>query len=146
MRQQEGVSGNGADSRGILALLRDLAESGGDLAHNTARMVASESRVVLHRLAVRLGLYAAGILVAAAGLLLVLAGASLVLARLAGVEEWLALVVVGAVTLAAGVVFALRALRRLGEPDLAFPATLAEFREDIETLRGRRTGDPEEAP
>jgi hypothetical protein len=45
--------------------------------------------------------------------------------------------------LATGAFFAVRAVRRLGERDLAFPATLAEFEADIEVLRGRRgeTGD-----
>jgi hypothetical protein len=126
----------GADRRGVLALIRALADSGLDLLHNTARMAASEGRVVLHRLTVRLGILLAGLLVAAAGLLLALVGAALLLTRLSGVDDWLAFVLVGGAALAAGALLAVRAMARLSEPDLAFPATLEEFRADVEALRG----------
>lgn len=117
-----------------------------DLAHNTAQMAASEGRIVLHRLSVRFGLFVAGLCVAAIGLLLTLVGGAVVLARLAGVDEWLAFVVVGIVTLAAGAAFAVRAMRRLDAPDLAFEATLAEFKADIEMLRRARTERGEQSP
>ncbi len=130
----------GAEQRGIFALLRALVDSGVDLAHNTAQMAASEGRVVLQRVTVRFGLFIAGLFVAAIGLLLGLVGASLILARLAGIEEWLAFLIVGAVTFATGAIFAVRSMRRLSAPDLAFPATLAEFRADIETMRSGRDG------
>jgi len=134
------------DQRGVFALLRALADSSVDLAHNTAKMAASESRVILHRFAIRLGLFVAALLVSAVGLLLALIGAARLLAGVAGVDERLGFVVVGAVTLAAGAVFAVRAVRRLGERDLAFPATLAEFEADIEVLRGRRGESEEHTP
>lgn len=146
MQRTETTPQAGADRRGILALLRALADSGVDLAHNTAQMAASEGRVVLHRVTVRLGLFLAGLFVAAAGLLLGLVGAALLLARLADMDQWLAFVVMGAVTLAAGAAFAIRAMRRLSEPDLAFPATLAEFKADIETMRRGRGETGEETP
>ena len=101
-------------------------------------MAASEGRVVMQRVMVRLGLFVAGLFVAAMGLLLGLVGAALALARTTGMDEGLAFALVGAVTLAGGAVFAVRAMRRLSEPDLAFPATLAEFKADIETLRSAR--------
>jgi hypothetical protein len=129
----------------VTALLRVLLDSGLDLVHNTARMAASEGRVVLHRTAVRLGFFFAGLVVAAMGLLLVLGGASVVLARVAGMELWLALVLVGAATLAAGAAFAARAMDRLGEPDLAFPATLAEIEADIAALRSGNGDDAGDA-
>jgi hypothetical protein len=136
----------GADRRGVFALLRALVDSGLDLAHNTARMAASEGRLVLHRLAARLGLFVAGLLVAATGFLLGLVGAALVLARATGMDEWLAFVLVGAVTSAAGALLAVRAMRRLSEPDLAFPATLAEFEADVRTLRDGNRGAADGAP
>ena len=134
----------GAEQRGFLALLRALVDSGVDLAHNTARMAASEGRVVMQRVIVRLGIFVAALFVAAMGFLRALLGAALVLARIAGVDEWVALVAVGLVALAAGAALALRAVRLLGAPDLAFPATLAEFNTDIEMLRsGRAARDGE---
>lgn len=138
MQRTESSHLAGAEQRGIVALLRALADSGVDLAHNTARMAASEGRMVLQRAVLRLAMLVAALLVAAAGLTLGLFGASLLLARLTGMGEWLALMIVGAATLAAGVAAALRATRRLSAPDLAFPATLAEFNADVEMLRGSR--------
>ena len=128
----------GADQRGIFALVRALGDSGVDLAYNTLQMAASEGRIVLQRAAVRLGLLVAGLFVAAMGLLLALVGAALVLTHLAGVDAWLAFVLVGVVTLAAGTAFALRGMRRLSDPDLAFPATLSEFEADVAMLRAGR--------
>jgi hypothetical protein len=136
----------GAERRGVLALLRALVDSGADLARNTVRMAASEGRVVLHRAAMRLSLILVGLLVAAAGLLLVLVGAALALIRLAGVNDWLAFLAVGAVALAAGAAFAARALRRLTGPGLAFPATLAELKADVEALRGGFDGAGDGSP
>jgi membrane protein implicated in regulation of membrane protease activity len=125
----------------VLALIRALADSGVDLAHGTARMAASEGRIVLHRLTVRAGLLLAGLLAASTGLLLCLGGAALLLASASGMETWLALVLVGVLAASAGTAAALRAIRRLGEPDLAFPATLAELEADVEALRGGVAGD-----
>jgi uncharacterized membrane protein YqjE len=119
-------------------LLRALVDAGVDLAHNTARMAASEAHVVLFRLGTRLALFAAGLMVATVGLLLCLVAAALAVAQLTGVDRTLAFAAVGSVTLAGGAVFAIRAIRRLGEPDLAFPATLAELQADVEMLRSGR--------
>jgi hypothetical protein len=58
-------------------------------------------------------------------------------------DTWLAFLVMGALTLTAGAMYSVRAMRRLSAPDLAFPATLAEFDADVEMLRSRR-GDTEE--
>jgi hypothetical protein len=148
VQRNESAAGPGADRRGVPALLRALADSGMDLAHGAARMAASEGRIVLHRLTVRAGLLLAGLLAASTGLLLCLGGASILLARASGMEIWLALVLVGAVAAAAGTAVALHAVRRLGDPDLAFPATLAEFEADVEALRGEagEPGDRREAP
>jgi len=130
----------------VFALIRAMADSGLDLVHGTARMAASEGRIVLHRLTVRLGLFLAGLLVAATGLLLGLVGGSILLSRLAGIDQATVFVLAGIATLAAGAIVAVRASRRLGDPDLAFPATLAEFQADLEAFRRDRPGDGEEAP
>jgi hypothetical protein len=143
VQRTETARPEGADQRGIFALLRALADSGMDLAHNTARMAACEGRIVLHRVAVRLALFAAGLLVAASGLLLVLVAAALALARVAGIDAPLAFFIVGAVALAAGAAFAVRAMRRLSAPDLAFPATLAELTADVDALRSGRGESPD---
>jgi urea transporter len=136
----------GAERRGVLALLRALADSGLDLAGNTVRMAAAEGRIVLHRVATRLAFLLGSVLVAAAGFLLLLVGAALALIRLAGVNDWLAFLAVGAIALAAGTALAARALRRLSGPDLAFPATVAELRSDIEALRRPPGGNGDGAP
>lgn len=133
-----------ADQRGVFSLLRALADSAVDLAHNTVRMAASEGRIVLQRICARLGVLVAGLLIAATGLLLGLAGGAIVLARLAGIEQWMAFVLVGVVTLVAGAAIAARALQRLADSDLAFPATLAEFDADVTAFRSPRSA-PEEA-
>ncbi len=147
MQRNGSVPKAGADRRGLFALIRALADSGLDLAHGAVRMAASEGRIVLRRLAARLGLLLGGLLVAASGLVLLLGGLALLLARISGMEPWLALAIVGAATLGAGAVLAAGALRRLSEPDLAFPATLAELQADVDTLRGGRTcRGEEEAP
>jgi hypothetical protein len=146
VRPTETVRPADPGQRGLFALLREFADSSVDLAHNTAQMAASEWRVILHRFAIRLGLFVAALLVAAVGLLLVLVGAAHLLASVAGVDQWLGFVVVGAVTLATGAAFAVPVMRRLGERDLAFQATLAEFAEDIDVLRGRRGETEDDTP
>ena len=146
MERSETDRSTAPEQRGFFALLRDLIDSGVDLAHNTAQMAASEARIVLHRVMVRLGLFVAGLFVAAMGLLLVLVAASLVLARLTGMEPWAAFLIVGVVTLAAGALFAYRAMQRLSHADLAFPATLAEFKTDIEMMRAGRGESADESP
>ena len=142
MQKTESRSIDGADDRGFIALVRALVDSGLDIAHSTVRMAASEGRLVLQRVLVRLGYFVAGLFIAAMGLLLVLVGAAVVLSRVAGIEEWLGFVIVGVVTLAAGALFAARAMRRLSQADIAFPKTIAEFDEDFRMLRANR-GEPE---
>jgi uncharacterized membrane protein YqjE len=126
---------DGADRRGILALVRELIGAALELAHNTARLAACEARVVLRRLAARLAVFVVSLVVAAAGLLVVLAGAALLLEGLTGIPLWLSLVLVGGVVVVAGVVGAAWAVRRLGDRDLAFPGTLAEIDSDVESLK-----------
>lgn len=126
-----------AERRGLFTLLRVLAESGIDLAHNTARMAASEARIILWRLVVRMGLFVGGLLLAAVGLLVSLIGAALLLAEATGMPQWLAYVIVGVVIGIAGAVLAGRGMRQLDNPDLGFPATLAEFELDVQTLRSK---------
>jgi hypothetical protein len=143
MSREDTGSPTGADRRGVLALIRVLADSGLELLHGAARMATSEGRIILHRLSVRLGLYFAGLCVAAMGALLVLVGASFLLARAFGADPWVGLVVVGAAAGVAGSLAARRALRSLGAPDLAFQATLAELDADVAALRGGdATRDP----
>lgn len=126
-----------AEQRGLLTLLRALADSGIDLAHNTARMAASEAQIILRRLMVRFGLFIGGLLLAAVGLLISLVGAALVLAEATGLPEWLAYLLVGVVVGIAGAFLAARGFGKLGDPDLGFPATLAEFELDVKTLRSK---------
>jgi uncharacterized membrane protein YqjE len=121
--------------RGFFAQLHDLSVASADLAHNTARLAACEARVILRRVVARVGIFMAGLLVAAAGLMLVLGGVAAALES-AGLPRWAAFLVVGAVTMGAGAVCALRSLRRLGDRDLAFDRTLAELSADIDRLRG----------
>lgn len=124
---------------GILALLAELADSGIGLARNSVRMAASEMRVVLHRIAVQVGALLAGLLLAGVGLLLALGGVALVLSREFGIDLWAALAATGATTLTVGALVAARAVRRLGEQDVALPETLAEIDRDVEAIRAPRS-------
>jgi uncharacterized membrane protein YqjE len=122
---------------GVMSLLGDLAGAAVDLAQNTVELAACEARVVVRRLAVRAGFFFVGLVCACLGLLLVLGGAALLLVE-AGLPAWAAFMIVGVVVVALGAVTAVRAVKLLGDRDLAFPATLAEFRTDVETLRRSR--------
>jgi uncharacterized membrane protein YqjE len=122
---------------GVTALLGDLAGAALDIAHNTVQLVACESRLVVRRLAMRAGVFIVGLVFAAMGLLLVLVGGALLLAQAADLPPWAAIALVGVVVLAAGAIAAKSALHKLGEPDIAFPGTLAEFKKDVEALRRR---------
>lgn len=135
----------GAEQRGLFALLRALADSGLDLARNTARMAASEARIVLQRVVLRLCLLIAAVFISATGLLLVLVGGALVLAEQAGIEPWVAFVAVGALTVAVGAALVARAIAKLSAPDLAFPETLGEIEADLAMLRerGPSAGQPD---
>jgi hypothetical protein len=124
---------------GLVGSLGELAGAALDLAHNTAQMVACESRVVVRRLALRAGTFFVSLVFAAMGLLLVMSGLALLLASVAGLPVWAAILFVGAVSLTVGGLVARRALRRLGDPDIAFPETLEQFRADFDVIsRARR--------
>ena len=125
----------GTERRGVVALVRDLSGAVLELVHNTARLAACEARVIARRFAVRLAVFIVSLVVVAAGLLLALAGAAILLERVTGMPLWLSFVLVGTVVAAAGAVGAAWAVRRLADPDLAFPGTLAEIGADVESLK-----------
>lgn len=124
-----------AQAPGVTAILGDLAGAALDIAHNTVQLVACESRVVVRRLAMRAGVFIVGMVFATMGLLLVLVGGALLVSQAAAIPAWLAIAMVGVLVLAVGALVARRALHRLGDADIAFPGTLAEFKADVEALR-----------
>ena len=149
MQETENGHPKNAEQRGVFALLRSLGETGLDLVEGAAKMFASEGRIVLHRITVRLGIFVACVAAAASGFLLLLVGVAIGLSRVArsaGIDEWVALLVVGAVTLAVATVLAMRALRKVSDTDIGFPATLAELHSDIAAMRGRRPNGTDTAP
>jgi membrane protein implicated in regulation of membrane protease activity len=101
-------------------------------------MAGLEARQVLPRLGRRAALLVGASVVTATGLLLVLGGIVLVAERFLGLPKWAGALVVGLVTLGAGAAGIAAALRRLGDPDLAFPETLAELTKDAEALEDGR--------
>jgi hypothetical protein len=119
-------------------LAGDLTGAGLDLAHNTIQMAAAEARVVIRRLAVRVALFIVSLVFACLGLLLLLGGGALLLQQSTGMPYWLAMAIVGAAALGVGGFVAVRAMRHLDDPDLLFPATLAEFKLDVQALHGAR--------
>jgi uncharacterized membrane protein YqjE len=121
---------------GLFDALGELSGAGVDLAHNTVRLAACEARVIVRKLAMRVGLFFGFLVVATVGLLLMLQGVASLL-EMAGLPAWGAYLLVGAVTLGAGALLAVRMLKKLGDKDLAFPGTLAELDIDREYL-GRR--------
>jgi hypothetical protein len=116
----------------------ELAGAGLELVHNTAELAASEARVIVRRLVVRVSLLLSLLVIASTGLLLVLGGAAFLLVEVAQWPRWAAFGLVGLVTMAGAGFFALRAVKQLGNADLAFPRTLAEIKKDVEAFGATR--------
>ena len=125
-----------AEGGGAVAAFGELAGAALDLVHNTVRLAACEARMVLRRLAMRLGFFILFLVIGSLGLLLVLGGLALLLQSATSMPQWLAFVIVGAVTSLCGAIAARRAIGSLSEADLAFPGLLEEFGADVEALRG----------
>lgn len=126
------------EERGLFRLLGDLAGAGADLAQNTAHLAACEARVIVRRLVARVGLFFGFLVLAVTGLVVLLVGVAVFLHEVAGLPAWLGFVIVGIVAMGAGALVALRMLKKLGDRDLAFPATFAELRKDMDALGARK--------
>jgi hypothetical protein len=116
----------------------ELAGAGLELVHNTAELAASEARIIVRSLVVRVSILLSLLIIASTGILLVLGALALVLHEVAGWPAWAAFGAVGVMTIAAAGFFAMRAVKKLGDADLAFPRTLAEIAKDVETFGGKR--------
>jgi len=136
------VSDAGLDERGISDLVGEVLRAVFGLGRNTARMFGFEARDVARRFGRRLGLLIGSCAFATAGVVLFLAGAATFAEQVLRLPLWVGLLVVGALALVAGAVGIRAALRRLGDPDLAFPETVAELKKDVEVLAAPREHRP----
>lgn len=126
------------DGRSIPDLVRDLLRAVLGLVRSTARMAGLEARDILRRAGRRIALLIVASLFVGAGLILVLGGLSLVAETAFGLPRWASFVLVGLVALGGGTLGLLSAIRRLGDPDLAFPETVAELAKDVDALASER--------
>jgi hypothetical protein len=128
------------DGRSAPQLAGDFLRAVLAIVRSTARILGVETRDVSRRIGRRLGLLVASGIVAAAGTVVLLGALAVAAERLVGVSRWVALGVVGALALALGMAGVAVALRRLGSPDIAFPATVGELEQDLVALeRAGRT-------
>jgi hypothetical protein len=122
------------DERGIPDLARDLIRAALGLGRNTARMLGLEAREIARRTGRRVALLVASAVIAGAGIVLVLGALTLVAERFLGLPRWASLALVGMLALGAGAAGIASAVRRLGDPDLAFPETIGEITKDVDAL------------
>lgn len=130
------MSATHPDEKGIPDLVRDLVRVVLGLTRSTARMFGLEAREIVQRLGRRVALLIACSVVAGAGVVLLLASLAIVLETVAHLPRWAGLAIVGLFALGAGAAGVSFALRRLGEPDLAFPVTMGELSKDVDALTG----------
>lgn len=130
----------GADPRGLGALLKELAEGGGELVRHEVRLARTEARDLLRGLGIGTAEVAMGGVLALIGALALTTGVIL----LAGDQwlrdrYWLAALIVTLLAGAVGAYFAKRGLALLSPRALVPDQTLATLKEDKEWLRQLRT-------
>ena len=124
----------GPDARSVPDLVRDLLRAVSGMVRGTAHMAALEAREIVPRFGRRVALLVGSAIMAGAGILLALGGAALLIESALQLPRWAAVGAVGLLALCAGAAGIATALRRLGNPDLAFPETLAEISKDADAF------------
>lgn len=129
------------DERGVSDLVRDLIRAALGLGRSTARMLGLEAREIARRTGRRVALLVASAVVAGAGIMLLLGSLTVAAEQFLHLPRWASLALVGTLALGAGAAGIATAVRRLGDPDLAFPGTIEELTKDLDAMSGTR-GEP----
>lgn len=123
-----------ADGRSIADLLRDLAGGTSTLLRQELSLARAETQDKLHQIIAVLVAMLGGALLAFAGLIILLDALVYGLVE-AGMERWLAALVVGGVVALVGLLVAWKAQSDLSATRLAPERSAASFRKDVDMLR-----------
>ena len=122
------------DSRSLADLLRDLAGGTSTLLRQELNLARAETQDKLHQMVAVLVAMVGGALLAFAGLIILLDALVYGLVD-AGMERWLAALVVGGVVALVGLLVAWKAQSDLSATRLAPERSAANFRKDVDMLR-----------
>ena len=122
------------DSRSLGDLLRDLAGGTSTLLRQELSLARAETQDKLHQIIAVLVAMLGGALLAFAGLIILLDALVYGLVE-AGMERWLAALVVGGVVALVGLLVAWKAQGDLSATRLAPERSAASFRKDVDMLR-----------
>ena len=122
------------DSRSLGDLLRDLAGGTSTLLRQELSLARAETQDKLHQIIAVLVAMLGGALLAFAGLIILLDALVYGLVE-AGMERWLAALVVGGVVALVGLLVAWKAQSDLSATRLAPERSAASFRKDVDMLR-----------
>ena len=123
-----------ADGRSLADLLRDLAGGTSTLLRQELSLARAETQDKLHQIIAVLVAMLGGALLAFAGLIILLDALVYGLIE-AGMERWLAALVVGGVVALVGLLVAWKAQSDLSATRLAPERSAASFRKDVDMLR-----------
>jgi Putative Actinobacterial Holin-X, holin superfamily III len=123
-----------AEGRSLADLLRDLAGGTSTLLRQELSLARAETQDKLHQIIAVLVAMLGGALLAFAGLIILLDALVYGLVE-AGMERWLAALVVGGVVALVGLLVAWKAQSELSATRLAPERSAASFRKDVDMLR-----------
>ncbi len=123
-----------AEGRSLADLLRDLAGGTSTLLRQELSLARAETQDKLHQIIAVLVAMLGGALLAFAGLIILLDALVYSLVE-AGMERWLAALVVGGVVALVGLLVAWKAQSDLSATRLAPERSAASFRKDVDMLR-----------
>ena len=123
-----------AEGRSLADLLRDLAGETSTLLRQELSLARAETQDKLHQIIAVLVAMLGGALLAFAGLIILLDALVYGLVE-AGMERWLAALVVGGVVALVGLLVAWKAQSDLSATRLAPERSAASFRKDVDMLR-----------
>jgi hypothetical protein len=123
-----------AEGRSLADLLRDLAGGTSTLLRQELSLARAETQDKLHQIIAVLVAILGGALLAFAGLIILLDALVYGLVE-AGMERWLAALVVGGVVALLGLLVAWKAQSDLSATRLAPERSAANFRKDVDMLR-----------
>ena len=123
-----------SDSRSVGELLRDLADDSASLVRQEFALARTEAQDKLHQTITASTELVVGALVALAALIVLLEAAVYGLTR-AGLEQWLAALIVGGVVGIVGFVLVRKGQNELAAARLAPERTVASVRKDLDLVR-----------
>ena len=127
---------NGQESRSIGELLRDLATDTTSLVRQELTLARTEAQDKLHQSIAAVIAIVAGALIAFAALIVLLDAVVYGLVE-AGLERWLASLIVGGTVAIVGYLTVRKGQKELSETRLAPERTTANVRKDIDLVRGQ---------